>query len=305
VSRVQVRDDLAWLDAVRATDLVFNLCEGIGGVSHLEYKVASALELAGVPYTGASAWTMTVCHRKPLLNAVLQAAGLPIPEWTVARANAGAPRVPLPAIVKPAAEDASVGIDQGSVVSTREALTARAARLAAQFGDVILQRYVHGRELAVGFVGDRTLPVSEIDFRDMPEGAWPILSFDAKWARGSAEDLGTRPVCPARLAPALARRVLAVARAAWQAVDGRGYGRVDLRLDAGGKPWIIEVNPNPDISTDAGLARMALAGGWSYADVVLRIVEGALAGVRRAARAPRRRQVARDAQARIAAGGTP
>ncbi len=299
VSRVRVLPDMAWLEPVRNADLVFNLCEGIGGISHLEYKVASAIELTGLPFTGAGAWTMTVCHRKPLLNAVLETARLPIPQWSNG-SPATLDRFPLPALVKPAAEDASVGIDQRSVVEDRQALYERVQDIAAQFREVVVQRYIHGRELAVAFVGDHILPISEIDFGAMPPGAWPILSFQAKWMPGSPEDRGSRPVCPAKLDPKLERRVVAVARAAWRAVRGRGYGRIDLRVDGDGKPWIIEVNPNPDISTDAGLARMAQAAGWSYGDLVLRVLAEARAELIVADESVERKTAERR---KVAAGG--
>lgn len=268
-----VQHDLAWLDTVRSCDLVFNLCEGIGGVSRLECNVASTLELLGVPYTGGSAWTMTVCHRKPLLNAVLAAADLPVPPWFVPNGRRLPADFPTPAIVKPAAEDASMGIDQGAVHADIANLLHRIEWIESRIGESIVQRYIDGREFNVALVGASTLPVSEIDFRQMPDGAWRIVSFDAKWTPGSAEDAGTQPVCPARVEPQLAERIVRTAQAAWDAVKGTGYGRVDIRLDDDGEPWILEVNPNPDISTDAGLANMARAAGWSYEDLVSRIVE--------------------------------
>lgn len=267
-----VQHGLKWLARARRADLVVNLCEGIGGVSRWEIMVASTLELTGVPCTGASAWTITVCHDKPLVNSLLHSLGIPTPRWTVPHQGQVPADFPLPAIVKPGAEDASVGIDQRSVVTTRRALRERVGALSAQFGGVMVQQYIAGRELAVGIVGERVLPISEIDFSRMPEGSWPILSFEAKWNTGCAEDLGSRPICPSKLHPSLARRVRAVAVAAWRAVRGHGYGRVDLRLDRTGQPWVLEVNPNPDISDNAGLSRMAQAAGWSYQDLIDRIV---------------------------------
>ncbi len=277
VAKVPVLPDLAWLDAVRASDTVFNLCEGVGGASYMEYKVASAIELAGIPFTGGSAWMMTVCHRKPLLNAVLEAAGLPIPRWHLPDHAPVPDDFPLPAIVKPAQEDASVGIEQASVVTTREELEARVAVMRQAYGELMIQQYVRGREIAAAIVGHDTLPLSEIDFAAMPEGAWHIVSFDAKWTEASPEFAGTQPVCPAHLEPELERQVLETAHAAWKAVDGSGYGRVDMRVDDAGVPWILEVNPSPDISTDAGLANMARAHGWSYDELVSRILDVALA----------------------------
>lgn len=276
VSRIPVNSDLRWFGQIRDADLVFNLCEGIGGVSQLEYAVSSAIELTDIPHTGCSAWTATICHSKPVLNAVLQAQGLPIPRWFVPEAGKIPQEWELPSIVKPAAEDASIGIDQGSVVSTRTALRDRVHHVEKLHGRAFVQRYVEGREIAVGFVGHHTLPLSEINFGLMPEGAWPIVSFSAKWHEGSEEYLGTKPVCPADVDADLARHVVEVARAAWYAVEGRGYGRVDFRVDAQGQPWILEVNPNPDLSTDAGLARMARAYGWTYAELTNEIVRAAL-----------------------------
>lgn len=287
VTRVSVQPDLAWFAAVRDTDLVFNLCEGVAGVSRLEVNVASLMELAGIPFTGCSAWTMAVCHRKPLLNAFLASRGVPVPRWHVPDGAAAVPDdFPLPAIVKPAAEDASIGIEQGSVVTSVAALRDRVALVRERHGAAIVQQYIAGRELAVGFVDDATLPLSEIDFSDLPAGTWPIVSFAAKWHEASPEFAGTQPVCPADVPADLADRIVRVATAAWRTVDGRGYGRVDLRVDADGTPWVLEVNPNPDLSTDAGLANMARARGWSYDRLVLRIVEAARRGWRRDSAVP-------------------
>jgi D-alanine-D-alanine ligase len=128
----------------------------------------------------------------------------------------------------------------------------------------------------VGFVGTRVLPVSEIDFTGMPEGAWPILTYAAKWHAGSAEDLGSQPVVPAPISQRLADRLVRVAEQAWHAMQGKGYGRVDMRVDDTGRPWVLEVNPNPDLTDEAGLSRMARAAGWDYAELVRRVAEVAL-----------------------------
>ncbi|MEP6745965.1 MAG: hypothetical protein ABJB33_10755, partial [Gemmatimonadota bacterium] len=118
------------------------------------------------------------------------------------------------------------------------------------------------------------LPMSEICFDNMPEGSWPVLTYAAKWDEGSPEDLGSIPVCPAEVNAETARRIVAVARHAWELVSGgEGYGRVDLRLDPEGRPWVLEVNPNPDLSDNAGLARMGRAVGMDYADLLLKIVD--------------------------------
>jgi D-alanine-D-alanine ligase len=121
-------------------------------------------------------------------------------------------------------------------------------------------------------VGQEVLPVSEILFAACQRA----VTYAAKWAAGSLDDRRTPVECPAQLPAALANQAVALARAAWAAVGGRGYGRVDLRTDEAGHPYVLEVNPNPDLAPDAGLARMAEAAGWGYVGLVHRILEEAL-----------------------------
>lgn len=300
VQKVAVRHDQRWLTSCRRADLVFNLCEGVHGVAMWEDHVVAALEFVGVPFTGAGSWTVAACRRKGVANALLAHAGLPIPEFVVAHGRIP-DEFPLPAIVKPAAEDASAGLDRASVVTDRKGLRARVAAMTEQFDEVLVQRYIAGREFNIGFVGDRTLPIAEIDFSTMPEGSWPILTYAAKWHSGSAEDLGSVPVCPAAIPERLAARLGRIAEAAWHAMQGKGYGRVDMRVDEEGRPWVLEVNPNPDLTDEAGLSRMGRAAGWDYAELVRRIAEAALREAQgaKAARellaAPRRSRATRTA----------
>lgn len=278
--------DFRWLNQVRKADLVFNLCEGVGGQARFEDFVVGTLELTGVPFTGCEHWAITVCHRKFQANTLLQAAGVPIPPFALAHGNKIPADFPLPSIVKPNAEDASVGIDRDAVCTTRRALRRRVATMLEHHEDVLVQAYVPGREFNVGFVGSRMLPISEIRFEDMPAGSWPIVTYAAKWDTGSDEDLGTRPQCPAQVSSDLARRIGGVARLAWETMaHGHGYGRVDLRVDEAGHPWVLEVNPCPDLSSDAGLARMGRAAGWNYDELVLQVVDETLTRSRNAAAA--------------------
>jgi D-alanine-D-alanine ligase len=269
--------DFRWLSRARRADLIFNLCEGVNGHARFEDFVVGTLELTGVPFTGCRHWATTVAHRKHVANTLLAAAGLPVPAFTLAQANKSPAEFPLPAIVKPAAEDASVGIDNGAVCTSKRALKRRVALMLEQFDEVLVQEYVPGREFNVGFIGKRMLPIAEIRFEGMPEGTWPIVSYAAKWIPGSPEDEGTLPVCPAIIPEELAKQIAGVARDAWMHMSsGEGYGRVDLRVTDEGQAYVLEVNPCPDLSSNAGLARMGRAFGWSYDDLVMQVLDEAL-----------------------------
>ncbi len=283
--RVPVNPDGRWIERVRRAkpELAFNLCEGIDGTAALESAVISTLELLDIPYTGSGSWTTAICLRKHIVNSLLDAANLPVPRWGVARAGEPVPAIGFPAICKPAAEDASLGVEQRSVVRTTRALHARIAEMHEEWDDVLVQRFVAGREVNVGIVADRVLPIAEIDFSAMPDRYWRIVSYRSKWQTGSDEDLGSAPRCPADLPDALATELGRMALAAWRAVGGTGYGRVDMRIDEEMRPWILEVNANPDFAPDAGLARMARTAGIDYAALVRLVCDQAFAQPRKSA----------------------
>jgi D-alanine-D-alanine ligase len=277
--RIPVNPDGRWVERVRRAKpgLAFNLCEGIDGVASLESSVISSLELLGVPYTGSSSWTTSICLRKHVINTMLEAAHLPVPRFGVARVGEPLPSVGYPAICKPAAEDASLGVEQRSVVRSARALHARVTEMHEEWDDVIVQRFIAGREVNVGILGNEVLPIAEIDFSSMPDEYWRIVSYRSKWQTGSDEDLGSIPRCPADLPSELVGELGRIALAAWRVVGGRGYGRVDMRIDESGRPWILEVNANPDFAPTAGLARMARTAGIDYATMVRIVCEHAFA----------------------------
>ena len=275
VVRIPVHPDARWIDKLRRArvDLVFNLCESIDGVAALEPAVISVLELLGLPYTGSSSWTTSLCLRKHVVNAALERSGLPIPKFAVVRRGAAIPSIGFPAICKPAAEDASIGVEQRSVVRTSRELTERVSSMLERWDEVLVQQYVEGREVNVGVLGEVVLSIAEIDFGRMPKGMWRIVTYRSKWEDGSDEDLGSAPRCPARLPAALAAQLRKAAVGAWRIVGGAGYGRVDMRIDERGRPWILEVNANPDIAPTAGLARMAGVAGIDYGALVRQVCE--------------------------------
>ncbi|HEY7138507.1 MAG TPA: D-alanine--D-alanine ligase [Methylomirabilota bacterium] len=305
---VEFNGDLgAWLGELVTGrfQLVFNLCEGLSNQAAGEPAAAALVEILGLPLTGASSDMLGLCLRKDRANAVLYAHGVPVPEWMLVRPDARpGPWRRFPAIVKPAGEDGSFGIASDSVVSDRAALGAVVARGCPQWGPMLVQRYVGGREFNLAIVGGRVLPHAEIDFSRMDPGLPAVVTYAAKWEHGSPEDRGTVPRCPARLPARLAARLTQLAGRVWAAVDGTGYGRIDVRVDGRGTTFVTDVNPNPDLGVRAGLARQAAAAGWSYLDLIARIVEDALARARRAS-GPGQTPPAALADARRLAEGMP
>jgi D-alanine-D-alanine ligase len=275
VERVSVSRSTQWTEKLLSTQphVVFNLCEGVEGDAGLEAAVADTIELFGLPLTGCSAATLALARRKDRVNTLLASAGLRVPVWTNGVDAAAWDR--FPAIVKPAGEDASVGIDQSSIVCTSDELIEAIERM-RRHGPLIVQEYIDGREINAGILAGRTLPLAEIEFA-MPAGTWPIVSYDAKWSAGSDEDLGSVQRCPADVDDHLAIVIEHAARTAWTVLGCRGYARFDFRIDANGTAWILEVNPNPDLSTDAGFARMTAADGMDRATVISKILEEAMA----------------------------
>lgn len=263
-----------------APEVVFNLIEGFNGLSGGEARVTGLLELLALPYTGCPPEAQSLCHSKARTKALLKGSGLPTASFALVGAGGPIPRWdgPWPVILKPEAEDASLGIDQSSVATSAEAIVEGVARLRVQRGGgVLIEAYLPGREFNVGLIAlpePEALPVAEIVY-EVPQGTWPILTYAAKWDEGSVEDRGSRPRCPAEIDALLATRLSSLAVEAFRATGCRDYARVDFRLDADGLPMILEVNPNPDIGPKAGWARALAASGRDYEATLAGLVDQA------------------------------
>jgi D-alanine-D-alanine ligase len=291
VARLGARDDPGELIAGlrrAAPDAVLNLFEGTAVHGNTEAFVAGILEWLGLPFTGSPATALTLGRSKPMTKQVLLGAGVSTPGFFTAEAlPVPACPLPWPVIVKPAREDASVGIDQGSVVTNQAALADRVEYILDRYGaPVLVEQFVRGREFNVGLTelpDLRTLPLTEIRFEETGPGQWPILSFDAKWKPKSTDFRATPVKLPADVEPRLAKKIGELARRAFRVVGCRDYARVDFRVDESGRPFVLEVNPNPCVSPEAGLAAGLQAAGVAHRQFVVDLVTQAL---RRGGKAP-------------------
>ncbi len=286
---VGVDGDLAGLRATLAeldVACAFNLCESLVGDARLESAVPLVLELLGIPFTGSPPEVLSFALRKDRVKQRLEAAGIPTPQGRVLSGPdepslaALVADLTFPLIAKPVREDGSVGIWATSVVHDVEGLRRAVDAVVTTFRQpCLVEQFIDGREFNVALLGHptaRVLPLSEIEFSGLPEGAPRIVSYDAKWKTGSVDDLGTVPVLHPTLAPAVAARVRRVATDAFRAVGVRDYGRVDVRLAANGVPYVVDVNPNCDLSPNAGMVRAAAAVGIDYGALSSLLVRYAL-----------------------------
>lgn len=265
--------------------VVFNACETFYGESRHEPTVPVLLERLGVTFTGSPSQTLRQCLFKGETTSALRAAGVSVPATVrvtdVDDASLVATDGSFPMIVKPEREDGSVGIDDASVVHDEEGLRCAVRRILCELGQgAIVQGYVEGREIAVALLGypePRVLPPGEIAFDDETfADRARILTYASKWDETSLDFAATRSVAAAA-SPSLLSRVAACARRAFAALGMRDYGRVDLRLDRFGRPFVIDVNPNCDLSAEGGFMRAAARARLTYTDAVGAILGGALA----------------------------
>ena len=263
-------------------DLIFNFCESIEGDSFQEMNVAGLYELLRLNYTGSNPLTLGSCLNKVRAKEILTYHKINVPPYRVFNSpdEVSRKKINFPAIAKPIHEDASIGISNSSVVYNRDQLQALLAEMLKKFKQPILvDQYIDGREFNVAIVGNDeviVLPVSEIDFSTMPQGYHHIVSYEAKWMPDTVEYKSSVTVCPAKISRRLEQKIKNTTVKAYQAMSCRDYARVDLRVDKTGKVFVLEVNPNPDLSpSDAGFANSATAFGWSYGQLINNIVQSA------------------------------
>jgi D-alanine-D-alanine ligase len=278
---ISVNQGRVWEHAAEiAGALVCNLLEAPPGRPTLNAAATAALELLGVCFTGSSAAALWLTTDKLATRGLLSACGLPVAAG--GRLELTDPSllndVPPPWILKPAWEDASVGLEGEPVAASREQALARAGSLSARFPGqpILLEHFLPGREFNVSLLegekGVEVLPVAEIAFVSFPAGVPALVGYEAKWVNGSFEETHTVRRFPGEEDAALLAYLRELALAAWRACGLAGYGRVDLRLDEAGHPMILEVNTNPCLSADAGFIAAARQARLTTADVVRRIL---------------------------------
>ncbi len=255
-------------------DIVFNVAEGFEGRNR-ESQVPIILEMLKIPFVGGDGLTLGLTLDKVMTKKVLMAEGVPTPRFAEVRDAAQAHRVNLtfPLIVKPRFEGSSKGLHNSSLVNTPEELARQVQWLASTYHQpALIEEFIDGREFTVAIIGNdppRVQPIVQIQIDGKLDLGTLFYTFERIRS-------GSDYICPAPIEPALAQSLAEVALKTYQAVDCRDFGRVDVRVDRSNRPFVLEINPLPSLSTEDVFSFAARARGMTYDQIVSEILDTAL-----------------------------
>jgi D-alanine-D-alanine ligase len=283
VQTLPVHDDLGEIRRLAdewKPNIAFNLLEGFDDITIFDQNVISYLELLKLSYTGCNPRGLLLSRDKSLSKKLLHYHRIPVPEAEVFRS--GRPirrpkRLTFPLIVKSLTQEASIGISQASVVDSDEKLKERVTFIHDSIGTAaIAEQYIEGRELYVGILGNQAslqaLPVWELFFTNMPDGAKRIATDRVKWSVKYQKKYGIDSGPARELPEGKAEAIQHLCKRAYRALELSGYARIDLRLDEAGNVWVLEANPNPQIARGEDFAASAEKIGLNYEAVLQKII---------------------------------
>lgn len=282
VEALGVEDDL--LPIRRAVEgfkphIAFNLLETFHEISIFDQNIVSYLELLRVPYTGCNARGLMLARDKALSRMLLAYHRIPGPEFAVFRVGRAVRRprrLTFPIIVKSMTEDASIGISQASVVPDDESLRDRVRFVHERIGtDAIAERYIEGRELYVAVLGNHRLqifPPRELNLSGLPDNVRRVATERVKWSLKYQQKYDIKSEAASLLPSGAAASLTRLSRRVYRTLELNGYARIDFRLDADGRLYVLEANPNPHLAAGEDFAESAREAGLSYEALLQRIL---------------------------------
>lgn len=264
--------------------IVFNLLEEFHGLAEFDQHVVSFLELMQVKYTGCNPRGLVLGRDKALSKKLLVFHRIRVPSFTVCP-KGRKPKRPrglnFPLIVKCLTEEASLGISQASIVDSEEKLAERVSFIHNSLGtDAIIERYIEGREIYVGLMGNErleVLPIWELLFENLAPGASAIATARAKHNPEYQDKHGIVQRPATDLTPQLAKHIVKTSKRIYRLLMLDGYARIDYRLSPEGELYFLEANPNPEVAESEEFAAAASAAGISYPELIQRMLNLGLA----------------------------
>ncbi|HRX79161.1 MAG TPA: ATP-grasp domain-containing protein [Pirellulaceae bacterium] len=260
-------------------DITFNLLEEFHGVAVYDQHVASYLELMKQPYTGCNPRGLMLAHDKVLCKQILQYHRIPTPLFTVYElGNKITPpkKMKYPLFVKSATEDASFGLSKKSIVHDAEELVERVQFIFDETKtDALVEEYIVGREFYVGVLGNNritTLPIWELLMTKLPKGEFNIATEQVKWDYAYQKKMGVKTEAPTDLSKEMSAKIVRLCKRIYKALFMTGYARMDLRVTEDGRIYVLEANPNPNLSYGEDFAESAHVAGIEYGDLIQKIL---------------------------------
>lgn len=258
---------------------VFNVCDGFAGDNFSASLIPQVLKDLGFKYTGSKSEAVRLCTDKARAKRRLLRQGVPTPAYQLFSKPKGGVSLQFPAIVKPVHEDASMGINENSVVTNASDMFERVDYVVSEYRQpALVEEYITGREFSVSMWGNGTMevmPITEHDFSAIDDPLKSLLTYESKWLEDSFTYNEFRVICPADLNQNEEETIKTTAVNAFRAIGLRDFGRVDMRY-RDGVPYVIDINELPDLAPDAGFARSAEMAGYPYDQMVDRILNLAL-----------------------------
>jgi D-alanine-D-alanine ligase len=292
---VEADDDcFATLRELRPSiDFVFNIAEGLRGEAR-EAQIPTILEMLDIPYSHSGALTQAIGLDKALTKKVWRFHGLPTPRFVLFGDDLRQHTVEalrFPVLVKPNSEGSSKGLFDGNLIEDPSALLSKVEEIQALIGgSVLVEEFLPGREFTVSVLGNpgygnglMALPIAEQDYSAFPPDLQHFASYEVKWFFEDSAAGRDACVCPADLTPSLREELEALAFDAFTTMDARDVARLDIRMDADGRPQLIEINTLPGMHHDPELTSYlpvsGRAAGWDYQRLIGEILDRTIARV--------------------------
>lgn len=266
--------DNNFMNRVEGIDFVFNLSTA-GGESEKQVHVPAVLDFMKVPFTGSGVTANCLCIDKALTKSLMVGAGIPTPEFVLVHPGDSPEEIAFyPAIVKPSREGNAAGVWSDSVVYDKEDLERNVKRIHEKYiQPALVESFIEGREFSVGILDREVLPILEIDFSSLPEGLERFYSHRIKQDYGEE----TNYVCPAEIPEKTKNNIESMALKLFDLLSLKDYARIDLRLDAKGEVYFLEVNSLPLIAPEySDIVKMIQAAGWEYGVLIEKILKSAM-----------------------------